>query len=384
MYPLLKGIRVLDLCKLVPGDDATRLLADLGADVIKVEEPTVGDWIRDLPEIYRALNRNKRSLTLNLKSDEGRRIFHELLETAQVVVEVSKPGTFQRIGMDYESLRARKPDLIYCSVTGYGQESPWTELPAHGLNINATAGLMDVDWSGEIPEMTAGSTAADCNRDGAVAAAFAILGALVQRSLTGKGQYIDVSCWDAGVSFGGLGARPFPPPVPRAPGQLGARYAAYRTKDGQALLLGLLERHFWEKFCRVVAREDLLDRRGDAALDFGRDDPGLREILQEIVETKTLAEWVDLAMQHDIVLSPILTPAQVFTTEQWEARDMVAHTEHPAYGSYDSLRPGFTIPEASFEVRYPPPMLGDHTAEILSELGYDDAAQQQLRAASAI
>jgi len=384
VYPLLKGIRVLDLCKLVPGDDATRLLADLGADVIKVEEPTVGDWIRDLPEIYRALNRNKRSLTLNLKSDEGRRIFHELLETAQVVVEVSKPGTFQRIGMDYESLRARKPDLIYCSVTGYGQESPWTELPAHGLNINATAGLMDVDWSGEIPEMTAGSTAADCNRDGAVAAAFAILGALVQRSLTGKGQYIDVSCWDAGVSFGGLGARPFPPPVPRAPGQLGARYAAYRTKDGQALLLGLLERHFWEKFCRVVAREDLLDRRGDAALDFGRDDPGLREILQEIVETKTLAEWVDLAMQHDIVLSPILTPAQVFTTEQWEARDMVAHTEHPAYGSYDSLRPGFTIPEASFEVRYPPPMLGDHTAEILSELGYDDAAQQQLRAASAI
>jgi crotonobetainyl-CoA:carnitine CoA-transferase CaiB-like acyl-CoA transferase len=188
VYPLLNGIRVLDLCKLVPGDDATRLLGDLGADVIKVEEPTVGDWLRDLPEVYEALNRNKRSITLNLKTDEGRDVFYALLDTAQVVVEVSKPGTYRRIGMDYESLRKRKPDLVYCSVTGYGQVSPWTDLPAHGLNINATAGLMAVDWSGDIPEMVPGPTAADCNRDGAVAAAFAVLAALVQRSLTGKGQ----------------------------------------------------------------------------------------------------------------------------------------------------------------------------------------------------
>ncbi|MCA1844013.1 MAG: CoA transferase, partial [Actinobacteria bacterium] len=187
MIPLLEGVRVLDLCRLATA--ATTKLADLGAEVIKIEEPPHGDYLRGLPPVlpeygvglfYLMLNRNKKSLGLNLKADEGRRIFFELLGGADVVVEVSKPGAFARLGLDADSLRAVKPDLIYCSVTGYGQTGPYRDLPSHGMNIDAAAGLLQIERNSDgRPEITLGSAVG--LEMGGVHAALAVVAALHRR-----------------------------------------------------------------------------------------------------------------------------------------------------------------------------------------------------------
>jgi crotonobetainyl-CoA:carnitine CoA-transferase CaiB-like acyl-CoA transferase len=380
VYPLLDGIRVLDLTRLIHAGYTTQLLADLGADVIKVEAPGVGDYLRGLPPIvngisagYLALNRNKRSLSLNVKSDRGREIFHELLQTADALIQVSKPGSFAKIGLDYESLRGVKPDLVYTEISAFGQTGPWRMMPAHGYNMMATTRHIEIEWVDGRPEFGPNNGIRGNVGFGATAA-LATLAALLRRARTGEGQYLEVSLWDESISesmeladtMNGVAPMMTALDVRHAP-----RYNVYRTADDQVVFIGPIEPHFWRNFCRVVGHEEWIPRaKFELPMDHGNYDTELRDLIQDVLATKTRDEWMALFLSADVPASPVLlTDEDVIESEHMKAREMIVDVEHPSYGINHSFRPGFTMPEHHFEVKWAPPLLGEHTEDILGELG---------------
>ncbi|HYH49327.1 MAG TPA: CaiB/BaiF CoA-transferase family protein [Acidimicrobiia bacterium] len=397
MLKLLDGFRVLDLCRLAAG--APTKLADLGAEVIKVEEPPYGDYLRGLPPImpdsgvalfYEMINRNKKSLGLNLKADEGRRIFFELLQTADAVVEISKPGTFERLGLDYESLRPHKPDLVYCSITGYGQTGPYRALPSHGMNIDATAGLLEIDHRpGQRPEIRVGS--AQGLEVGSAHAALGIVAGLLQRSRTGEGCYIDAACWESAVSVNRHAAPAINLPAlnmrfedPLRPGGIGPKYNVYGTKDDKVVLICPIEKKFWAKFCAVVGHEEWIDRGhyGDLPMDYGESDPILRDDIEAVMRTRTRDEWVATLLAADVPVSPVLTAGELVDDPHVAERGMVV----PG-GAGDSrryVRLPLLVDGRAAEVSLPAPALGSHTDEIMAGLGYGPEERGHLRNAGII
>ena len=393
MLRLLDGIRILDLCRLAAG--APTKLADLGAEVIKVEEPPYGDYMRGLPPImpdsgvalfYEIINRNKKSLGLNLKSDEGRRIFIELLQTADAVVEISKPGTFERLGLDYESLRAHKPDLVYCSITGYGQTGPYRALPSHGMNIDAAAGLLEIDHRpGQRPELKVGS--AQGLEVGSVHAALGVVAGLLQRSRTGEGCYIDAACWESGVSVNrhmgpalNLPALGMSFDDPLRAGGSGPKYNVYGTKDDKVVLLCPIEKKFWAAFCTVVGHEEWTDRGhyGDLPMDYGDSDPALRDDIEAVMRTRTRDEWMASLLAADVPVSPVLTADELLDDPHVAERGMVV--PGPEDDSRRYVRLPLRVDGQAAEISLPAPVLGSHTAEIMSRLGYSVDDQTRLRA----
>lgn len=404
MLPLLNGIRVLDLSRLLPGGIATSKLADLGADVIKVEKPPVGDYLRDLPPLvegmglcYRMLNRNKRSIGLALGSDEGREIFLALLATADVLVESSRPGTMAEWMLDFESLRAANERLVYCSVTGYGQTGSFRELASHGMNVDAAAAMLHVRRTPrQRPEVVRAS--ATGIHSAGTHAALAIACALVQRNRTGQGQYLDVSCWDSAVSDNhSLEVELQDPGAihsdssenklllsimadPSAAGGLGPRYNVYGTADDKVLLLCPIERRFWVAFCKIVERPEWIDRGAwTSEMDFGEDDPALRDDIEAVMRTRTASEWMDVLMRAGVPVSPVLDVHELAHHESLEARTMVARAATGDPVAY--LRPPVSIPDNEFTIALSPPQLGTHTMEVLRELGLSDERRTELVAA---
>ena len=398
MLPLLAGVRILDLCKLIPGGLATAKLADLGAEVIKIEEPPLGDYIRGTPPVVNGLsywdltiNRNKKSVGLNLKTDEGQRIFFELLQTADAVVEVSKPGTFQKLGIDYESLRAVKPDLVYCSITGYGQTGPYMKLPSHGKNIDAASAGVRVrkDENGRLRVGGSASMSIDL---GSMHAALGVVSAILHRLKTGEGQYLDISLWDAAVAsnralgtavnFGGktVAVDPFQ----KGSATTGPKYAPYVTKDEKMLLIAPVERKFWVAFCEVIGRNDWKDRgEWERHMDLGANDPALADDLTEIIVTRTLDDWLEVLLAADVPAAPVLTNEDLVDNPHTQARGIIVDSADPRYPDVKYLRIPIELPGVPFSAT-PPPALGEHTAEILGTLGYDTAAQAVLVASGAI
>lgn len=384
MLPLLHGVRVVDLCRLIPGDIATKYLADLGAEVIKLEEPPRGDYIRHAPPMVDGLggwdieiNRNKKSVGVSLKHEAGVQLFWDLVATADVVVEVSRPGAFQRLGIDAASVLERHPGLVYCSITGFGQFGPYRDLPSHGLNIDAAAGLIKVEIGDDgLPNVVKlGTATADT---GGTSAALAVLAALVQRGRTGKGQYVDASCWDAGVSanrafglhlnFGSRRDRSY-----SAESLLqGAKYNVYCTADDRVVLVAPIEQVFWERFCVVVGREEWLARGNwiDGQPDVTTDDLVLRMEIQEVIRTRPLAEWMDRFIAAGVPAAPVNDLNQLEVDPHLEARRLVVRTTDPRYPTARFVGPGYTVPEADFAVERPPPRLGEHTNEVALGLGY--------------
>ncbi len=390
MYPLLEGFRVLDLTRLIHAGFVTQWLADLGADVIKIESPGVGDYLRGLPPLrngvsagYLALNRNKRSVSLDLKSDRGREIFHDLLHTADALVQVSKPGTFTRLGLDYPTLSAIKPDLVYTEISAFGQTGPWRMMPAHGYNMMATSRHLAVEWVDGRPEFGPNNGIRG-NVAFGTTAALATLAALLQRSRTGAGQYLEVSLWDETIhesmeladTMNDVDPMMVALDVRNAP-----RYNVYRTADDQVVFIGPIEPHFWRNFCRVVEHEEWIERaRFDMPMDHGNYDTELRGMIQDVIATRPLAEWMDLFLANDVPASPVLLDDDaLLSSEHLHAREMVVEAHHDAYGTVRSFRPGFTMPGRQFEIRHAPPMLGDHTREVLASVGIDDAELDVLR-----
>ncbi len=386
----LDGIRVLDLTRLLPGPYATQLLADLGADVVKVEDTGTGDYARHMPPttdrgvgaVFDGVNRGKQSVALDLKDDDAREAFYALVEDSDVVIEGFRPGVVDRLGVDFDALREYNEDLVYCSLSGYGQTGPLADRAGHDLNYVGRAGFLDMsrDSEGEAPS-TPGYQVADLG--GGLFAAFSVVSALLSRELgAGGGEYIDVSMTDVVLSFSqtvayeAFAAADAETEGPRPGGTplTGAYpwYDVYETADGRYVTLGALEPEFFEAFCEAAGRADLVEYHDTA-------DPAeraaLREELEALFAERTREEWVE-AVDADATVEPVLTPAEAITDEQFAERGVVTGGEHP--------RVGFPAvcdrPDADESV----PDHGEHTGDVLRAAGVSEATVERLRETGAV
>ncbi|HEX6350041.1 MAG TPA: CaiB/BaiF CoA-transferase family protein [Candidatus Dormibacteraeota bacterium] len=380
---LLQAIRVLDLTRLLPGPFCSMLLADLGCDVVKVEEPERGDYMRYYPPLrdgqsvaFNAINRNKRSLTLNLKSEAGHDLFKRLAARADVVIEGNRPGVMDRLGLGWQQLHEANPKLVLCSITGYGQNSPWALRAGHDLNYMAMAGALGLNAAAatEAPHPL-GVQVADIGA-GAQGAATAILGALLEVALGGEGRHLDVSMTDGALSWLAVplsqvheeGEAPA-----RAQLRLTGRYACYRvyrTADARFYSVGALEPKFWEELCAVLERPDLVPRQ----YAEGEDQAALQRELEAVFATRSRDEWQELLGDRDVCCEPVLELDEVADHPHVRARRLLSEQA-------GGLEVAPAVPLGAGWRRHEPPRLGEHTAEILAEVGVDERRLAELRAA---
>lgn len=386
MSTALAGIRVLDLSRLLPGPFCSMLLADFGADVIKVEEPREGDYIRQwLPRIGRnsgfhvVLNRNKRSCTLNLKVGAGKEIFRQLAGNADVVMEGFRPGVMARLGLDYRSLHAINPRLVYCSVSGYGDHGPRAQRAGHDINYLALGGILS--HSGRWHPTMSGVQIADLG-GGGLLAAFSIVMALLVRERQGAGQYLDISMLDGSLLWNCLrwGKYLADGEIPRPGDDMlnhgFACYNLYETRDGRYMALGAIEPQFWEAFCAAAAHPEW----GRANyFEPGPHQEDLKEAVAGLFREKTQAEWVALLSQHDCCCEPVLNLDEAMNDSQTRARQMVVDLVHESWGAYRQLGIAPKFSRTPGTLRSHAPELGEHTEAILQELGYAPEQIGELR-----
>jgi crotonobetainyl-CoA:carnitine CoA-transferase CaiB-like acyl-CoA transferase len=381
MRQALDGYRVLDLSRLLPGPYCSMMLADLGADVIKIEE-IKGDPTRTSPPrldgksySFEQVNRNKKSIALNLKSPEGRNVFLRLAAKADVILEQFRPGVVARLGVDYETISATSPQIVYCSLTGFGQNGPHRDRSGHDLNYLALSGVLGLTTDQNGRPVIPGVQVADLA--GGMIAAFGILAALVARRSTGRGQYVDVGMYDvmmamlpvpAAHHLGGIeigvggkyvlsGAYPF--------------YNVYETADGQFMTLGALEPKFWAGFCRRIGREDLIPRQ----FEEGADREALFAEMKQIFKSHTREEWIEMMRDADACCEPVLSLEEAFSHPQARARAMVQIGAGPD-SVFKQLGFAAKLSETPARLSSPAPALGQHTDEILSELGLSRAERE--------
>jgi alpha-methylacyl-CoA racemase len=388
----LEGIRILDLTRLLPGGYATLLLADLGADVVKVEEPGKGDYIRWTPPIvgdfsaaHIALNRNKRSLTLNLKTDSGRAAFLRLVESFDVVIESFRPGVMARLGLGWQELRERSERLVYCAISGYGQDGPYSLMAGHDANYIGYAGVLSI--IGEegrrpvLPGVQVGDLAG-----GGMAAVAAILAALVRRANTGTGDFCDISMTDGAVSWLSIHAADFvatKQEPQRELMHLSGLYPCYRVypaADGW-ITVGALEPQFWAELCEAIDRPDLA---GDGFATGPRRSEVVSE-LESLFSTKTRAAWMDHFADRDVCVAPVKSVPEAFDDPQVRARGMVFESKIEGVGEWTHIGNPLKVGEArTAGLRRQPPRLGEHTEEVLAGAGFSAAEIEDLRAAGSI
>jgi len=386
MLPL-EGMQVLDLSQMLPGGLCTQILADLGAEVIKIENPRGGDGFRSVPPLigangsfFHILNRNKKSITLNIKKPEGREIFLRMAARADVIIENARPGAMKKMFLAYEDIQSLNPKMIYCSLTGFGQTGPYRERPAHDINILAISGILDLLGEKGRPPIVPAIMISGAG-GGGINAALGIMSALLRRERTGKGQYLDVSILDGLSPFLALMMSEYlarkEAPV-RGESRLGgghACYNIYETIDGKSLAIGCLEKKFWEELCRCLKRKDLIE-------DLMAPLPRQTEMIQElrvIFLQKTRDEWMILLGQYDICFSPVNSLAEAMEDPQIRHRGLWFQTIHPADGDIPQQAFPIKFSQDQPELRIPPPLLGEHTQVILKTLGYDETTIDCLR-----
>lgn len=380
----LDDVRVLDLTRLLPGPYATQLLADAGADVVKVEDTDAGDYARHMPPtvrghgaVFDAVNRGKRSVAIDLKTDAGREAFYRLAADADVVIESFRPGVAERLGIEYETLREHANGLVYCSLSGYGQRGPHADRVGHDINYVGLAGLLDMtrkhaDADPQLP----GYQIADMA--GGLLAAFGVVASLLTRELgAGTGEYLDVGLTDAVVSFSqAVAPAVFAGRDPR-PGDTqltGAFpwYDVYECADGRYVTLGALEPEFWTAFCEAVDHEEWI---GIHMTDDDAERAALRDSLSALFAERTRDEWLDLLDTADAAVDGVYTPAEALDHPQIEARGYV---ERP-----DDAPPRIGLPICGPDVargrHTDVPGHGEHTDEILGSVGFDPDDLDRLR-----
>ncbi|MBI3913739.1 MAG: CoA transferase [Chloroflexi bacterium] len=385
----LAGIRILDLSRLLPGPYATMLLADLGAEVIKIETPVFGDYMRLIPPFithpqtgekisaaYLMVNRNKKSVALNFRNTRGKEIFFQLARDADVIIESYRPGAVARWGVGYDTVRAINPGIVYCSLSGYGQSGPYAYRAGHDLNYIALTGLLAANGHADQAPVPPAVQIADLA--GGMLASISILAALVGRGKTGEGKYLDVSLFDGALSWTGTvigGSYAAGTKIERGKLQLNggmACYNVYETQDGEHITLGAIEPHFWSAFCKTIGREDLSNRPYDY-------EP-IAEVAA-IFKTRTRAEWLTRFEAIDACIEPVRDFGDVFTDPHVRHRGLIAEIETPGLGKIPQIGSVFVFAANHYA---PPPRLGEHTREVLGRLEIRDLEIEKLEKAGVI
>ena len=377
----LAGVRVLDVCQVMAGPYACMLLGDMGADVIKIEPPDGGDQTRGSMGFkmkgsdsmgFLNMNRNKRSIALNLKSKAGRDVLLRMVKQADILVENYRPGVVKRLGIDYETLSAINPALVYASISGFGQTGPWASRPGFDLMAQAMSGVMSVTGYPGGPPVKAGVPVADIGC--ALFATYAMLAAYIGRQATGKGQYIDASLFDSAMAFSiwdisqywGTGE---PPEPLGTANRMSAPYQAVKAADGY-FVMGATNQKLWTQLCGLLAREDLLDDARFKTISLRlANRAALIEALEVSFAKKTSAEWVEEFLEVGIPAGPILSYPQAFESEHGRHRQMRIEIDHPVEGKVPNIGFAVKLSATPQQVRMPPPLLGEHTEAILAELG---------------
>lgn len=383
----LEGIKILDLSRLLPGPFCSMLLADFGADVVKVEDPKIGDYIRWWPPrmgrnsgFHVVLNRNKRSLTLNLKSPEGKEIFQQLVHTTDVVLESFRPGVMERLGLGYEKLSKTNPNLIYCAITGYGRTGPRSQKAGHDINYLALGGVLSHSGRENGPTLS-GVQIADLG-GGAIMAAFSIVAALLARRRQGEGQYIDISMLDGSLTWNCLrwGKYLADQKIPRPGDDMlnhgFACYNIYKTKDGRYMALGALEPKFWQGFCESVGRSNW---NQENYFQPGPHQRILQDEIAELFRRKTQADWIAHFGNHDCCCEPVLKLDEVLADPHLRAREMVVELVHESWGAYHQLGIAPKLSRTPGKISSHAPELGEHTDAVLQGLGYSQDQIEEFR-----
>ena len=385
----LSGMVVLDLTQIMAGPFCTMSLADMGADVIKVEKLNGGDdnrrmgppFINDWSAGFLALNRNKRSLAVDLRSEVGRIMFKRLVEKADALVENFRPGVMERLGLDYESLAAIKPSLVYCSVSGFGNSGPYAKKGGFDLGAQGVSGLMSITGHPDLPPAKVGVPITDISAG--LLAANGVLCAYIHALKTGHGQQVDTSLMEAGVAYTVWESSVYfadgdiPGPLGSAH-RVSAPYQALRTLDGY-LNIGAATQPTWEQLCRAIGQESLIDdyrflMPGDRK---ARQDE-LATLLEETFSTDTTGNWLKLLEDAGVVAGPIYNMDQVYKDPQVLARQMLVDLEDPELGTIHNIGIPVKLSSTPGQIRTRAPMLGEHSVEVLMENGFSQAEVDEL------
>ncbi|MBI5928389.1 MAG: CoA transferase [Chloroflexi bacterium] len=382
----LTSLKILDFSTLLPGPFATLLLGDMGADIIRIEAPNRPDILRETPPMvgqhsaaHATLNRNKRSLGLNLKHSAAPILIKKLVQTYDIVIEQFRPGVMDRLGVGYAALKEANPRLIYCAITGYGQTGPYRDRAGHDNNYLALSGLMSHSGRLDTGPHPQGTQIADIG-GGSYGAVVGILGAVIHRLYTDEGQFLDVAMLDGAIAWNAMAGANF-----LSGGELpsyeswllngGTHYGYYRTADGRYLSVSALEPQFWQGFCKAIERPDLIPRLTHAGPEMRR----VRDEIAGVMLTKTLDEWLAIFDPLDACVEPVLNLAEMSEHPQVQAREMIVPVPNEN-GTLNQIAHPIKYSATPTDYQFSGVALGQHTQEILHELGYATAQIEQLQA----
>ena len=391
----LAGVRVLDVSQVMAGPYCSMLLADLGADVIKVEPPGTGDQTRGAMGFkmkgsdsmgFLNMNRNKRSITLNLKTEAGKQVFLDLVKTADILVENYRPGVMKKLGVDYPALKTINPGLVYASISGFGQTGPWADRPGFDLMAQAMSGVMSVTGYPDGPPVKAGVPVADIGC--ALFATYGILSAYIGKTKSGEGQFIDACLFDSALAFSiwdtaqywGTGVEPYKLGTAN---HMSAPYQAMKSADGY-FVMGATNQKLWKQLCESIHRPELFEdsRFKTNPLRLANRLELATELEKTFVQ-KDSDEWVNLLLAAGIPAGPINTYPQAFNSDHGQHRNMRMEIDHPIEGKVPNIGFAVKMNGTPQQVRRHPPLLGEHNDEILAELGISNEALNKLKAGGA-
>ena len=391
----LEGVRVLDISQVMAGPYACMLLADLGADVIKIEPPGGGDQTRGAMGFkmkgadslgFLNMNRNKRSVVLNLKSQAGREVLLRMVKDADILLENYRPGAMQRLGLGYEVVQQINPRLVYTSISGFGQTGPWSDRPGFDLMAQAMSGVMSVTGYPGGPPVKAGVPVADIGC--ALFAVYATLSAYIGAKASGQGQHVDASLFDSALAFSvwdicdywGTGKAPEPLGTSN---KMTAPYQAMACADGY-FVMGANNQKLWRQLCQLIGRPELLEDERFSTISLRlANRPALETELERSFRQQSKAYWVDTLLAAGIPAGPILSYPEAFGSEHARARGMRMEIDHPVEGSVPNIGFAVKLSGTPQQVRRHPPLLGEHTDEVLAELGLSAEECSELRAQGA-
>lgn len=390
MKRLLEGVRVLDLSQIMAGPYCTMVLGDLGAEVIKIEKPNKGDDSRETgPYVngestsFFQINRNKKGIVVDLKKEEGKEIFYELVKSADVIVENYRVGVTKRLGVDYSTVKELNPGIVYCSISGFGQTGPYAEKGCFDLVAQGITGIMSMTGEPGRRPLKTGIAVYDIGAG--ITAAYSILAAYIYKLKTGKGQHVDISLAEVGLPWFTWEAAAYfaEGTVPGPTGwrhRVSAPYQAVKTKDGY-IMIGCANQRTWENFCENVVEkpEWINDARYKTNTDRIENIEALETEIEDILETRESKYWLEKCERSGVPAGPINTFADAVQDPHFLARDMVVELDHPVIGKMKTIGIPTKFSLTPADIRMPSPTFGQHTDEILKEIGFSGEKINELR-----